>query len=161
MLEEAENERMHLLTFLKLKQPGPLFRFGVAVSQGVMFNAFFLAYIISPKTCHRFVGYIEEEAVHTYTSVGNHSNWLQYLSLVLASRVMCAQPSWLNSPTPLKLFVDLSAKHGRSSIVNQATRHKYNKLATLARLAAIVVSSFSRTLIITSCRCSRTCRRLP
>ena len=69
LLEEAENERMHLLTFLKLKQPGPVFRFMVLVSQGVMFNAFFLAYIISPKTCHRFVGYIEEEAVHTYTVV--------------------------------------------------------------------------------------------
>ena len=68
LLEEAENERLHLLTFLKLKQPGPVFRFMVLVSQGVMFNAFFLAYII-PKTCHRFVGYIEEEAVHTYTVV--------------------------------------------------------------------------------------------
>eukprot|EP00903_Cladosiphon_okamuranus_P006436 g6297.t1 len=67
LLEEAENERMHLLTFLKLKKPGPIFRFAVMISQGVMYNAFFLSYIISPKACHRFVGYIEEEAVHTYT----------------------------------------------------------------------------------------------
>ncbi|CAN0137591.1 unnamed protein product [Ectocarpus sp. 4 AP-2014] len=67
LLEEAENERMHLLTFLKLKQPGPVFRFAVMISQGVMYNAFFLTYLISPKACHRFVGYIEEEAVHTYT----------------------------------------------------------------------------------------------
>ncbi|CAM9728978.1 unnamed protein product [Ectocarpus sp. 12 AP-2014] len=67
LLEEAENERMHLLTFLKLKQPGPVFRFAVMISQGVMYNAFFLSYLISPKACHRFVGYIEEEAVHTYT----------------------------------------------------------------------------------------------
>lgn len=28
---------------------------------------FFISYLISPKTCHRFVGYIEEEAVKTYT----------------------------------------------------------------------------------------------
>jgi len=35
----------------------------------VMYNAFFLSYLISPKACHRFVGYIEEEAVHTYTVV--------------------------------------------------------------------------------------------
>lgn len=80
LLEEAENERMHLLTFLKLKQPGPVFRFGVMVSQGVMFNAFFLAYLVSPKACHRFVGYIEEEAVHTYTAVSGSfrgsSAWL-------------------------------------------------------------------------------------
>lgn len=27
----------------------------------------FVAYLISPKTCHRFVGYLEEEAVLTYT----------------------------------------------------------------------------------------------
>ncbi|KAF0713190.1 Aste57867_4467 [Aphanomyces stellatus] len=30
---------------------------------------FFLTYLISPKTCHRFVGYLEEEAVHTYTAM--------------------------------------------------------------------------------------------
>jgi ubiquinol oxidase len=28
---------------------------------------FFLAYLLSPRLCHRFVGYIEEEAVRTYT----------------------------------------------------------------------------------------------
>jgi len=28
---------------------------------------FFFAYLISPRFCHRFVGYLEEEAVHTYT----------------------------------------------------------------------------------------------
>jgi len=60
---------MHLLTFLKLKKPGPIFRFAVMISQGVMYNAFFLSYLVSPKACHRFVGYIEEEAVHTYTVV--------------------------------------------------------------------------------------------
>jgi hypothetical protein len=26
-----------------------------------------LSYLISPRTCHRFVGYLEEEAVVTYT----------------------------------------------------------------------------------------------
>ena len=67
LLEEAENERMHLLTFISLRQPGLLFRSAVLVAQGVVFNAFFAAYILSPKTCHRFVGYLEEEAVKTYT----------------------------------------------------------------------------------------------
>jgi ubiquinol oxidase len=28
---------------------------------------FFISYLISPRICHRFVGYIEEEAVKTYT----------------------------------------------------------------------------------------------
>ncbi|OQS00021.1 alternative oxidase, mitochondrial precursor [Thraustotheca clavata] len=69
LLEEAENERMHLLIFLNMKSPGPLFRILVLGAQGVFFNMFFLAYLTSPKTCHRFVGYLEEEAVHTYTSL--------------------------------------------------------------------------------------------
>jgi hypothetical protein len=32
-------------------------------------SLFGLSYIISPKFCHRFVGYIEEEAVTTYTKI--------------------------------------------------------------------------------------------
>lgn len=36
-------------------------------SSGTFVNLFFLAYLISPKFCHRFVGYLEEEAVKTYT----------------------------------------------------------------------------------------------
>jgi len=41
LLEEAENERMHLMTALQLRKPGPLFRFMVFVSQGIFFNFFF------------------------------------------------------------------------------------------------------------------------
>lgn len=67
LLEEAENERMHLLTFMEIRQGGPLFRLAVLGAQGVFFNLFFLSYILSPKICHRFVGYLEEEAVRTYT----------------------------------------------------------------------------------------------
>jgi hypothetical protein len=43
-------------------------RIMILLTQGVFFNAYLLAYLLSPKTCHRFVGYLEEEAVHTYTS---------------------------------------------------------------------------------------------
>jgi hypothetical protein len=42
-------------------------KFMVLCAQGVFFNSMFLAYLISPATCHRFVGYLEEEAVLTYT----------------------------------------------------------------------------------------------
>lgn len=69
LLEEAENERMHLLTFMKIRQPGYFFRFMVLVAQGVFTNLFFFTYLIYPKACHRFVGYLEEEAVKTYTHV--------------------------------------------------------------------------------------------
>ncbi|KAK7626182.1 alternative oxidase-domain-containing protein [Phyllosticta citricarpa] len=67
LLEESYNERMHLLTFLKMAEPGPLMRLLVLGAQGVFFNAMFLSYLVSPRTCHRFVGYLEEEAVLTYT----------------------------------------------------------------------------------------------
>lgn len=67
LLEEAENERMHLLVFLTLKQPGLFFRCMVITAQGIFFNMYFAAYLVSPKTCHAFVGYLEEEAVKTYT----------------------------------------------------------------------------------------------
>ncbi|KAF9888229.1 hypothetical protein FE257_009224 [Aspergillus nanangensis] len=67
LLEEAYNERMHLLTFLKLAEPGWFMRLMVLGAQGVFFNGFFLSYLVSPRTCHRFVGYLEEEAVITYT----------------------------------------------------------------------------------------------
>ena len=58
---------MHLLTFMCLKQPGFGFRLAVLGAQGIFFNAFLAAYVITPRTCHRFVGYLEEEAVKTYT----------------------------------------------------------------------------------------------
>ena len=67
LLEEAFNERMHLLTFLKLYSPGIFMRTMILGAQGVFFNAFFVCYLMSPATCHRFVGYLEEEAVITYT----------------------------------------------------------------------------------------------
>lgn len=67
LIEESFNERMHLLTFLKLHSPGIFMRTMILGAQGVFYNGFFLAYLISPRTCHRFVGYLEEEAVITYT----------------------------------------------------------------------------------------------
>ncbi|RFU35227.1 hypothetical protein B7463_g1116, partial [Scytalidium lignicola] len=67
LLEEAYNERMHLLTFLKMAEPGWFMRLMCLGAQGVFFNSMFLSYLVSPRTCHRFVGYLEEEAVLTYT----------------------------------------------------------------------------------------------
>jgi threonyl-tRNA synthetase len=53
LLEEAENERMHLLTFMEMRQPGRFFRACVIVAQGLMFNMMFLAYLVSPKFLHQ------------------------------------------------------------------------------------------------------------
>ncbi|CAD6590360.1 MAG: Alternative oxidase, mitochondrial precursor, partial [Tremellales sp. Tagirdzhanova-0007] len=67
LLEEAENERMHLLTFMTIAQPTAFTRALILAAQGTFYNAFFLTYLISPTFAHRFVGALEEEAVRTYT----------------------------------------------------------------------------------------------
>ena len=67
LLDEAENERMHLMTFIQIAQPNLFERVLVIFAQGLMFNAFFLLYLVSPRTTHRIVGYFEEEAVRSYT----------------------------------------------------------------------------------------------
>ncbi|CAL9091491.1 unnamed protein product [Musa acuminata var. zebrina] len=67
LLEEAENERMHLMTFMEVAQPRWYERAIVLAVQGVFFNAYFLGYLVSPKFAHRVTGYLEEEAIHSYT----------------------------------------------------------------------------------------------
>ncbi|KAA8536463.1 hypothetical protein F0562_028941 [Nyssa sinensis] len=67
LLEEAENERMHLMTMVELVKPKWYERLLVLTVQGVFFNAFFVLYLLSPKLAHRVVGYLEEEAIHSYT----------------------------------------------------------------------------------------------
>jgi ubiquinol oxidase len=80
LLDEAENERMHLMTFIQITEPSGLERLLIRLAQGVFFNLYFLLYMISPKTAHRVVGYLEEEAVHSYTEYlagvddGAHAN---------------------------------------------------------------------------------------
>ncbi len=80
LLTEAENERMHLLTFVHIARPSRLERWLIIFTQGVFYNAFFLLYLISPRTAHRIVGYFEEEAVVSYTQyleeidAGRHEN---------------------------------------------------------------------------------------
>jgi len=67
LLDEAENERLHLMTFIEITKPSWFERQLVLLAQGVFYNLFFFIYLISPKTAHRIVGYLEEEAVYSYT----------------------------------------------------------------------------------------------
>ncbi|XP_059276592.1 ubiquinol oxidase 2, mitochondrial-like [Lycium ferocissimum] len=67
LLEEAENERMHLMTFMEIAKPKWYERALVFAVQGIFFNAYFITYLLSPKLAHRIVGYLEEEAIHSYT----------------------------------------------------------------------------------------------
>jgi len=87
LIEEAENERMHLMTFLQLRHPGPFFRAAVISSQVVFTLGFSLCYLISPRFCHRFVGYLEEQAVITYSDI---------LDKIDEGKL----PMWSNLPAP-------------------------------------------------------------
>lgn len=68
LLDEAENERMHLMTFVALYRPNWFERLLLLLAQGVFFNGYFVLYLISPRTAHRMIGYFEEEAIVSYTA---------------------------------------------------------------------------------------------
>lgn len=67
LLDEAENERMHLITFMYIAKPNLFERFIIFIAQAIFVVLYLLMYITSSKTAHRFVGYLEEEAVVSYT----------------------------------------------------------------------------------------------
>jgi hypothetical protein len=87
LLEEAENERTHLFIFLQLKKPNTFFKTSIIMTQGIFYNLYFISYMFFPKYCHRFVGYLEEEAVHTY-------------SVLLRQLDDGLIPEWSNMPAP-------------------------------------------------------------
>lgn len=66
LLDEAENERMHLLIYSELAKPTRFERALIIVVQFFFFIVYFLLYLLSPRTAHRVVGYFEEEAIHSY-----------------------------------------------------------------------------------------------
>ncbi|RIV89726.1 oxidase [Aurantiacibacter xanthus] len=67
LMEEAENERMHLMTFIEVARPTLFERLVILAVQWVFYVAFFVLYLVSARTAHRVVGYFEEEAVLSYT----------------------------------------------------------------------------------------------
>lgn len=77
LLDEAENERMHLMTFIKIAEPSRFERLLIMLGQGVFFNLYFVLYLFAPRVAHRVVAYLEEEAVISYT---------QYLADIDAGR---------------------------------------------------------------------------
>ncbi len=67
LLEEAENERMHLMTFIEIARPTGFERLVILFAQWLFYVGYFLLYLVSQRTAHRVVGYFEEEAVLSYT----------------------------------------------------------------------------------------------
>lgn len=94
LLDEAYNERMHLLTFIKIGEPSWFMRFFVYVGQGVFCNIFFFMYLLSPRYCHRFVGYLEEEAVSTYSHLIDELKAKNLPELEQISIPLVAQGYW-------------------------------------------------------------------
>jgi ubiquinol oxidase len=67
LLDEAENERMHLMIFIEIAKPNRFERLLVLFAQFVFWHFYFVLYVLFPKTAHRMVGYFEEQAVISYT----------------------------------------------------------------------------------------------
>ena len=71
LLDEAENERMHLMTFVNIAQPTLFERILIIIAQFIFIILYLFIYLISARTAHRIVGYFEEEAVISYTQYLN------------------------------------------------------------------------------------------
>mmetsp|Transcript_62162 Transcript_62162/g.116296 ORF Transcript_62162/g.116296 Transcript_62162/m.116296 type:complete len:381 (-) Transcript_62162:67-1209(-) len=69
LLEEAENERMHLLICMKMFKANWLTRSLVMGAQVFMTPFLAAIYIFHPGAVHRFVGYLEETACLTYANI--------------------------------------------------------------------------------------------
>ena len=78
LLEEAENERMHLMIFVEIAQPNWFERWMILLAQFLFWHFYFALYIFFPRCAHRMVGYFEEQAVISYT---------EYLSLIDKGKV--------------------------------------------------------------------------
>ena len=71
LLDEAANERMHLMTFIEIAKPTFIERVIIMIAQFIFIVMYLFVYLISPRTAHRIVGYFEEEAVISYTDYLN------------------------------------------------------------------------------------------
>ncbi|MDJ0627216.1 MAG: alternative oxidase [Rhodobacter sp.] len=67
LIDEADNERMHLMTFIHIAEPTRIERFIIMIAQAIFYNFYFFLYLFAPRSAHRMVGYLEEEAVVSYT----------------------------------------------------------------------------------------------
>ena len=71
LLDEAENERMHLMIFINIAKPTAIERWVILFAQFIFIVMYLFIYLISKRTAHRIVGYFEEEAVYSYTEFLN------------------------------------------------------------------------------------------
>lgn len=68
LLDEAVNERKHLMFFIEIAQPNWFERGLIVVAQLIFFTFYLFMYIFFTRTAHKMIAYFEEEAVHSYTN---------------------------------------------------------------------------------------------
>ena len=67
MLDEAVNERKHLMFFIEIAQPNWFERGLIVAAQFIFWHFYLVFYIVAPNTAHKMIAYFEEEAVRSYT----------------------------------------------------------------------------------------------
>ena len=67
LLAEAENERMHLMIFIRIAKPNWLERWAIITAPFIFWHFYMFLYIFFPQCAHRMVGYFEEQACISYT----------------------------------------------------------------------------------------------
>lgn len=85
LLDEAENERMHLMAFIQIAKPTWIEHILIHLTQFLFLLFYSFLYFCSSRLAHRFVGYLEEEAIYSYS---------EYLTKVLEGKIE-------NIPAPL------------------------------------------------------------
>ena len=100
LLDEAENERMHLMFFIEIAKPNWFERVLILFAQGAFFNFYFVLYLVWPRVAHRMVGYFEEQAVVSYT------NYLEMIEQGYAENVPAPQVAidYYNMPQDARLW---------------------------------------------------------
>lgn len=68
LLDEAVNERKHLMFFIEIAQPNWFERGLIVVAQLIFFVFYLFMYIFFTRTAHKMIAYFEEEAVRSYTN---------------------------------------------------------------------------------------------
>ena len=78
MLDEAVNERKHLMFFIEIAQPNWFERGLIVAAQFIFWHFYLVFYIVAPNTAHKMIAYFEEEAVRSYT---------EYLELIESGQI--------------------------------------------------------------------------
>lgn len=78
MLDEAVNERKHLMFFIEIAKPNWFERGLIVAAQFIFWHFYLVFYIVAPNTAHKMIAYFEEEAVRSYT---------EYLELIESGKI--------------------------------------------------------------------------